>query len=105
MKTPHTLHGTSGFTTVPASSLTRAKLILAKPTLSYCEAYASSVSEIGTYCSPINTLMPTVVKAEDKMTDFTVFNIFSVDLSNFDTIPKEIINRPTLRDNGNIPLI
>src|SRR5690625_6461375 len=45
MKTPHTLHGTSGFTTVPASSLTRAKLILAKPTLSYCEAYASHVSK------------------------------------------------------------
>src|SRR5690625_1563208 len=38
INTPHTLQGTSGFTTVPASSETRARFKLLSPTFLYCEA-------------------------------------------------------------------
>src|SRR5690625_534744 len=38
INTPQTLHGTSGLMTVPASSATRAKLIVSSPTFLYCAA-------------------------------------------------------------------
>ena len=67
MNTPHTLHGTSGLMTVPASSSVRARLRGCSPSFSYTGLKVSPASRMLRYCSPINTFTPTLVSATEKV--------------------------------------
>src|SRR5690625_3617904 len=65
INTPHTLHGTSGLITVPASSKVLERAFLDNPAFSYISLYVSPVSRMDKYCSPITTLMPIDVAAAE----------------------------------------
>ena len=67
MNTPHTLHGTNGLITVPASSSVRDRLRGCKPSLAYTGLNVSPASKMDRYCSPIKIFTPTLVIATQKV--------------------------------------
>lgn len=84
MKIPQTLQGTSGLTTVPASSMTRERFFGARPTLANCALKASPVNRMDKYCSPINVLTPMPVIAAPVITEPALLNKLSTFLKYFE---------------------
>src|SRR5699024_419644 len=105
INTPHTLHGTSGFITVPASSDTLDKFFSARPTFLNCGWNVSAVKRIDRYCSPMSMLTPMALRAEPMMTDLTVRNIFSIEANNLGTSPSLNSRPPSPNASKIIPIV